>query len=427
MRAAFFAALSCATVISGQMVMEPDKIGQAVAQMDATKDEKSLRCEVRPIRPALNFTFRFQAGYVVTVPMKQYIGTGNVWAILTRITPQNGSQGGAAKPVFLIDVIRLPPITEATKAEAESGGSYLLGEGRYNVSWMLMDSAGRTCRKSWQVEVALGRGDKGVKLGMPPGTVAGLSERGLPMRGSPVVDRDDAGPPVRLTVLVDSAPFTFRRTSRVGLSGYDRNLLLGMLAALLERLPSASVKLILFNLEQQRELLRHDGFQLRDLRRVSEALNRLNLGTIDASKLGNPGGHLGLLAGFINEELRAEHPADAVVFLGPRERYDEKMPPEMVDKPGEGAPHFFYLQHRPQRRPIIVPEGAPGSRPGGGATIVPFGAGDYPDSISRAIDRLKGDTIRVHTPAEFAKAIERLEKRTVKGRFSPADGPRRAN
>jgi hypothetical protein len=75
--------------------------------------------------------------------------------------------------------------------------------------------------------------------------------------------------------------------------------------------------------------------------RVSEALNRLNLGTIDASKLGNPGGHLGLLAGFINEELRAEHPADAVVFLGPRERYDEKMPPEMLDKPGEGAPAFF--------------------------------------------------------------------------------------
>jgi hypothetical protein len=30
---------------------------------------------------------------------------------------------------------------------------------------------------------------------------------------------------------------------------------------------------------------------------------------------------------------------------------------------------------------------------------------------------MKGDTIRVHTPGEFAKAIERLEKRTVKGRF----------
>jgi hypothetical protein len=410
------------------MVMEPEKVGQAVKQLDAPADANPLRCDVRPIKPALNFTFRFQAGYVVTVPMKQYVGTGHVWAILTRITPQNGSQGGEAKPVYLIDVIRLPPIPETTKSEAESGGSYLLGEGRYDVSWILMDDAGRTCRKSWQVEVALGRGDKGVKLGMPPGTVAGLSERGLPLRGSPVLDRDnDAGPPLRLTVLVDSAPFTFRRTSRAGLSGYDRNLLLGMLAALLERLPSASVKLILFNLEQQRELMRQDGFQLRDLRKVSETLNGLNLGTIDAGKLGNPGGHLGLLAGFINDELRAERPADAVVFLGPRERYDEKMPPEMLDKPGEGAPHFFYLQHRPQRRPMIVPEGARGSRPGAPTTIIQPPGGDYPDSISRAIDRLKGDTIRVHTPGEFAKAIERLEKRAVKGRFSPSDGPRKAN
>ena len=58
---------------------------------------------------------------------------------------------------------------------------------------------------------------------------------------------------------------------------------------------------------------------------------------------------------------------------------------------------------------------------------MPFGVGDYPDSISRAVDRMRGDTIRVHTPGEFAKAIERLEKRTVKGRFSPADAARKAN
>jgi hypothetical protein len=58
----------------------------------------------------------------------------------------------------------------------------------------------------------------------------------------------------------------------------------------------------------------------------------------------------------IIEERAAESSADAVVFLA-RERYYEKMPPEMLDKPGEGAPHFFYLQHRPQRRPMIRPTG----------------------------------------------------------------------
>src|SRR5258706_2979134 len=261
MRAALFAALSCATVVSGQLVMDPEKIGQAVSRLDAAQDDRPLQCDVRPMRPSLNFTFRFQAGYVVSVPMKQYEGTGHVWAIVTRITPQ----AGGAKPVHLIDIIRLPPIPQ-TKAEAETGGSYLLGEGRYDVTWMLIDHAGRACRQSWQVDVALGRGDKGVKLNMPPGTVAGLSQRGLPMRGSPTVEHEaDPGPPRRLTVLVDAAPFTYRRASRAGLSGGDRNLLMGMLAALLERLPSANVKLGLFNLEQQRELLRHEGFVLRDL------------------------------------------------------------------------------------------------------------------------------------------------------------------
>jgi hypothetical protein len=287
------------------------------------------------------------------------------------------------------------------------------------VAWLLMDDGGRTCRKFWHVDASLGRSDKSVKMAMPPGSVAGLSLRGLPMRGSPVREREAEGPPLRLTVLMDAAPVGFRRSSRAALSPYDRVLLLGMLSALMESLPSASVRLILFNLEQQQELLRREGFVLRDINQVSQALNTLNLGTVDANTLANPGGRIGMLSGFINAEMRAEPSADAVVFLGPRERYDEKPPPDLLDKPGENSPHFFYLQYRPQGRralPLGFDGGAetarPSQRPPLPAPPDPYASFDSPDSISRLLDRVKGDTIRVHNPSEFAKAIARLERRT---------------
>jgi hypothetical protein len=418
MRAALVAVLFCA-VATGQAIVDADRIGTAVKLLDEPTDRVPLNCSVYPLSPRLNFALRFQAGYVFSVPLKQYIGTGHELTLVTRITPRDGD----AKPVYLLNVMHLPPIP-SNKADGQAGGSYLLGEGHYDVAWMLMDDAGRTCRKSWHVDASLSRGEKQFKMAMPSGSVASLSLPGRPMRGSTVVEREADGPPLRLTVLMDAAPVSFRRFSRTAIDPNDSALLLGMLSALLEKLPNASVRLILFNLEQQQELVRRDGFSLGELNQVSQALNNLSLGTIDAHTLANPGGRLGMLSGFINAEMRRDPSADAVVFLGPRERYDEKPPADILDKPGANAPHFFYLQYRPQGRPALPThvKGDPSyptrvsPMPGrSGPTLPsapdPYGP-DFPDSISRLLDRVKGDTIRIHNPSEFAKAIARLEHRT---------------
>ena len=60
-----------------------------------------------------------------------------------------------------------------TNAEARVGGGYLLGEGAYNVRWMMMDDTGRVCRKSWHVDVRLSRAERQVKVAMPPDTRVG--------------------------------------------------------------------------------------------------------------------------------------------------------------------------------------------------------------------------------------------------------------
>jgi len=133
---AIAALLACAC--AAQVIVDPARFGSVLKSLEPRADEKPLRCEVTPIRPSLNFSFRFQAGYVVHVPMNQYSGEGHGWAMVTRITPEGGGQ----KPVYLVGRTRLPSIPK-TKVAVEVGGGYLLGEGRYDVNWTLLDDADR--------------------------------------------------------------------------------------------------------------------------------------------------------------------------------------------------------------------------------------------------------------------------------------------
>src|ERR1017187_3302302 len=151
-----------ASACSAQTIVDPVRYGNILKALEPRAGEKPLRCEVTPIKPALNYGFRFQAGYVVRVPMNQYSGPRHRWAMVTKITPEGGEQA----PVYLASGVRLPPIPK-TKMEFEVGGGYLLGEGRYDVKWALFDDADRTCRGSWHVDAKLGRRERQLKLAMP--------------------------------------------------------------------------------------------------------------------------------------------------------------------------------------------------------------------------------------------------------------------
>ena len=374
-------ALLLASAGAAQVIVDPARFGSIVKALERQADEKPLRCEVTPIRPSLNFSFRFQAGYVVRVPMNQYSGPGHGWAMVTKITPEGGQP-----PVYLASRVRLPPIPK-TKVDIEVGGGYLLGEGRYDVNWTLLDDTGRVCRSSWRVDARLGRRERQVKLAMPRDTVADFTLRG---RSDRKRGADDAAP-IRLTVLLNAAPLFPLRTR---LRASDRVILLGLLSSLLERVPARSVRLVVFNLDQQKTLLRQDAFAPDALGRVAQALNSTELGLVDYHVLQNPHGHVDLLAGLMNLELRAEAPSDVVVFLGPETRYVDKLPPAALEYPTGAAPQFFNFQFKAYTRR--------------GPSL--------PDSISLATVKAKGKTIVIRTPADFAKAIEQIERRGGAGK-----------
>lgn len=366
-----------ATSLRPQTLIDPARARGALRYLDPKPGEQTLRCEVTQMRPVLNFSFRFQAGYFVRVPMEQYFGPGHRWGIVTRITPEEGGH-----PVYFGNNFRLPDVPK-TKNAVEVGGGYQLGEGRYQVRWVLADETGRVCRKDWTIEAKLNRGERKVKVAVPPGSVSDLSLRGF--RGTKPAADDTA--PLHLTVLMHAAPVSPRRT-RMGVR--DRLMLLGTLSSLLERVPTKSVRLVVFNLDQQKELYRQDDFKVDAFDQVAQSIAQIELGLVDVQVLQNRGGHVALLTDLVNRELASPRPSDVVLFLGPMSRYLDKIPESWLDKPTGQGPQFFYLQYR---------------------SIFPQMQSTLPDTINSAVSRLRGKTLIIRTPGDFAKAIEQLEKR----------------
>ncbi|SPE33707.1 conserved exported hypothetical protein [Candidatus Sulfopaludibacter sp. SbA3] len=362
-----------------QNILNVSRLPPRLREMESNWNEKPLECSVTPTKPALNFSFRIQAGYTVRVPMNQFEGTGHGWIVMTRITPQ----GGDRKPVYLGARTPLPEVPK-TKVEIEMGGGYLLGEGKYDVRWMMIDDQDRACHKDWTIDARLTRAERAARVAMRPNTVDAFSLRGYPDASR---TRDDA-PPLRISILMHAAPLSPRRTR---LRATDQMLLIGSLSALLERLPTRSVRMVVFNLEQQKELYRRDNFTSDAIGQVSRSLNSLQLDLVDYKTLLNRQGHMDLLTDLVNREMHAEQPSDAVVILGPVARFEDKPPPGVLEKPAGTLPRFFFFQYKPWFRQQA----------------------SLPDSLTLTVNSLKGKVLTIRTPAEFAKAIDQLEKRAM--------------
>jgi len=371
-------ALLAATTLPAQSIVDPVKLRLVMPQFEA--EQSNLHCEIVPLKPLLNYGFRFQAGYMVTIPMNQFLGPNHGWSIVTRITPAQGDR----QPVYLVSSAALPPVPK-TKVELRVGGGYLLGEGNYDVRWMLLDDSGRVCRKSWHVDVHRTHAEQKVKVAMPPETVWELGLRGA--RRLPAATDDAA--PLRMTIFLHTAPLFPRRTR---MRPSDMMTLMSTVSSLLERVPARSVRLVLFNLDQQKEFYRKEDFLLRDMAQVSQAMADVELGMVDFQTLQNRRGHIDLIADLVNREMEAQPLSDVVLFVGPMARHFDRMPQDSLERPAGHGPQFYYFQISPFARQTALPN----------------------DTIKSTVARLGGKTILIHTPGEFAKAIERLEK-TGKG------------
>ncbi len=363
--------VACTATGFGQFLVAPDRLPSVIKYFDSQQNEPALRCEVDPIPPQLNFSLRFQAGYIVRFPANQFLGLGHRLRVAVKVLPEENPA------VYLASFARLPNIPK-TNRKLEIAGIYLIGEGHYSVDWALVDDAGRICRKKWRMEARLDSSQRGLRPAMGPLTVTEASFR----RWSP--QKDDADAPLRrLTILLHAAPLVPNSTR---LRPQDRVLLLGSLTSLLESLPAQSVRVVVFNLDQQKELFRQDELIPEAFPQMAQAMNDVQLQLIDYRVLEKSRGHVEFMTALLNQEIQAQEPSDAVIFLGPPTRYLDKLPTLAFDESNGRMPQFFDFQYKLYWRR----------------------AAELPDSISLAVKKLKGKILLIHTPADFAHAIRQV-------------------
>jgi hypothetical protein len=116
----------------------------------------------------------------------------------------------------------------------------------------------------------------------------------------------------RITVFVVSDP----SYSEKGLMSPSRSkMLTGPLSALLHSLPSDLARVVVCNMDSEKESFRSDRFQSADVVGAVKAIEATGAGTVDVATLRNPQLRLDFLARLINRELRESDPSDVVVFL----------------------------------------------------------------------------------------------------------------
>lgn len=362
-------------------MQRPADIQLVEKAMDDKAPSEPLNCHVQTLSPVLNFAFRFEVRYIVDCPLAQFDGRPSQIVSYVRVKPRGGAS------VVLGERLTLPSIPPKRSTDfrwnhfheqAEWSGVFAVGEGEYPVELLVLDDRERIFRKSWNVRAEPHGKERMVQVAMSPYTVASASV----VFWSDNPEIHEKGP--RVDVLLDAAPLFPKSLS---LRAWDRAFLLNSLGSLLRTLHPDSVRLVAFNLDQQREVFREENFTRHSFRKLFRALQELELGTVSYRDLARQNGWSELLTRLVTAEIKGDSPPDAVIFLGPSARILDKLPRETLSPCDSSNRPIFYFKF----------SATPGN--------------EFPDAIHHLTNTCHGTVFTLHNAGDFAEAIAKMQRK----------------
>ena len=356
-----------------------------LAVFEAGEVRKDLVCTVTPSKPALGFDLRFHAGYDVTLPLKDLAGSENALNILFRVSPQNHPD----RLIYFTQHIRVPKLEEDAKGDAFLQGGFDLGEGNYHVDWLMRDRSERVCSFSWDSEAALSTKDRSINLAIGPGEIQRTDREQF--KEEPPVQRVSNEPPLNVKVLVNFAP---QDASSAALQPVDTSALVSILRSISREPRIGKFSIVAFNMQEERVVYRQEGADRIDFPALGEAINSLNLGTVDLKRLGEKHGDTDFLAGLVRHEVGSStsHP-DALIFAGPKVMLDTNVPPDALKEAGEVNFPVFYMNYN------LNPQAVP-----------------WKDAISHTVHFFRGYEYTITHPRDLWFAVSEMVSRIVKSR-----------
>jgi hypothetical protein len=191
-----------------------------------------------------------------------------------------------------------------------------------------------------------------------------------------------------LKVLVNFAP---QKATAATLRPLDTSALVSILRSLSRDPRVGKFSVVAFNMQEQRVLYRQDEGEKIDFPALGDAIESLNLGTVDLQRLANKNGDTTFLTGLIQQELKGTEQADAVVFAGPKAMLDENVPADSLKEVGELASPIFYMNYN------LYPQTVP-----------------WTDAIGKAVRFFKGYEYTITRPRDVWYAVSEMVTRIVK-------------
>ncbi len=356
-----------------------------LAVFEAGEIRKDLACTVTPSKPVLGFDLRFHSGYDVTVPLRELAGSENSLNILFRVTPQNHPD----RPVYFSQHIRVPKLEDEAKGDAFLQGGFDLGEGNYHVDWLMRDRSERVCSFSWDSEAALATKDRSINLAIGPGEIQRTDREQF--KEEPPVQRVSNEPPLNVKVLVNFAP---QDSASAALQPVDTSALVSILRSISREPRIGKFSIVAFNMQEERVVYRQEGADRIDFPALGEAINSLNLGTVDLKRLGEKHGDTDFLASLVRHEVRSSNSRpDAVIFAGPKVMLDSNVPPDALKDAGDVNFPVFYMNYN------LNPQAVP-----------------WKDAISHTVRFFRGYEYTITHPRDLWFAVSEMVSRIVKSR-----------
>ncbi len=344
-----------------------------------------LNCTVTPQKPQLGLDLKFHGGYGVSVPLHELQGDGNSLSILFRVMPKVDN----AEPVYFIQQVRVPAIDDKSAGNVTIEGNFDVGLGSYHVDWLMRDFGGRFCSSYWDFEASLQTKDRRMTVALPPNTIRRTEDEQF--QNEPPVQRTQDDGPLDVKVLLNFAP---QRPNSPTVDPIDTVALVSILRSISRTPRIGRFSLVVFNIQEQKELYRQDFADHIDFPALGAGLKKLSLGTVDLNRLAHKNGDTEFLSALIkNETTAANSRPDALIFVGPKTLLDSSVPQEDLKGVGDLEYPVFYMNFNPD--PIGVP---------------------WRDAIGRMVKFFKGREYTITGPRDLWNAVTEMVSRISKSK-----------
>ena len=386
--ACLFACLQFQVPLSGQSFLAggkaPRLFGTDMAILEAGEPRQDLPCKVEDTKPVLGFDLKFHAGFEVSVPMRELAGSENLLTIVFRVRPEGKADGDR----YFIQRVRVPELDEDAKGEAFLQGGFDIGEGKYQVEWLMRDRAERVCSNTWKVEATLPAKDKLIEMNEPADTVHPSEHEQF--QEEPPVARSTTETPLNVKVLINFAP---QRARSATLQPVDTSALVSILRTISRDPRIGRFSIVAFNMQDQKILYKQENADRIDFPKIGEALRDLKLGTVDLKKLQVKNSETDFLSDLLQKEVVAGELPDALIFAGPKVLLDQNVPQETLRTVGSLDYPVFYLNYN------LYPQQIP-----------------WRDSIGHAVRHFRGVEYTISRPRDLWFAVSEMVNKIGKAK-----------